>query len=193
MYRALTYCFGQKGWLEDMEAHQAEMAAFLEHFQFDLEEREEGARYFIDGQDCTDFLRSDAVTKGVSPVAALPIVRASLKGLQQRFGQRGRAVFDGRDMGSAIFPHAEVKVYLSASPGVRAQRRYDELLAKGQAGTKTCEEVMEELLQRDKIDSQRPCAPLIVPKGAVEIDTSSLSIQQVVEKIVSLCRQRGLR
>ncbi|MFQ5523167.1 MAG: (d)CMP kinase [Acidimicrobiia bacterium] len=143
-------------------------------------DQEEG-RMYLDGEDVTDEIRGQSVTAAVSQVSAHPEVRRLLVGHQRRWVERhgGRAVVEGRDIGSVVFPDATVKVYLDARPEVRAQRR---ALETGQDP----EQVLAEIRHRDAYDSTRNASPLTVPEGAVVVDTSELSFDQVVKAVLSL-------
>ncbi|WP_417258071.1 (d)CMP kinase [Celeribacter sp.] len=132
-----------------------------------------------------DDLRSGDAGQAASRVAALPEVRSALVDFQQAFARReGGAVLDGRDIGTVICPDAEVKLYITASDEVRAQRRYAELVAKGENVTE--EEVLADLRERDERDSARATAPLKPAEDATVIDTSEMSIDEAVAKVIAL-------
>ncbi len=143
-----------------------------------------GYHLFMDGEDVSDQIRSDQVTKKVSIVAAVAGVRAVLVKQQQIIGHLGGVVMDGRDIGTVVLPQADLKIFLIASLEERAQRRWLELQAKGAAVTK--HEIQEDLKQRDAFDSGRPVAPMRPAADSVTIDSSGLSIQEVVARILSL-------
>ncbi|HBL36601.1 MAG TPA: (d)CMP kinase [Firmicutes bacterium] len=143
-----------------------------------------GYHLFMDGEDVSDQIRSDQVTKKVSIVAAVAGVRAVLVKQQQIIGHLGGVVMDGRDIGTVVLPQADLKIFLIASLEERAQRRWLELQAKGAAVTK--HEIQEDLKQRDAFDSGRPVAPMRPAADSVTIDSSRLSIQEVVARILSL-------
>ena len=133
------------------------------------------------GRDVSDAIRAPEMGQGASKVSAHPEVRAALLELQRQLGRAGGVVLEGRDIGSVVFPDAEVKFFLTASVAVRAKRRYDELVAKG---TKvTLAEVEAEVEERDHRDRNRAIAPLIEPAGAVMVDSSNLTIPQVVAEM----------
>ena len=134
----------------------------------------------IDGIDVTTEIRSQAVTAGVSAVSAIADVRAHLVDQQRALIGAGGIVVEGRDIASVVWPQAEVKVYLTASPEVRAQRRAGELVAADVSA------VAADLARRDRLDSTRAASPLVHADGAVELDTSHLDIDGVVEAIVDL-------
>ena len=134
----------------------------------------------IDGVDVTTEIRSQAVTTAVSAVSAIAAVRAHLVDQQRALIGTGGIVVEGRDISSVVWPHAEVKVYLTASPEVRAQRRAGELVAADVSA------VAADLARRDRLDSTRAASPLVHADGAVELDTSHLDIDGVVDAIVEM-------
>jgi len=121
-------------------------------------------------------IRSMEVSSQVSPVAAVPYVREWVDAKLHEFGRRGRIIMDGRDIGTAVFPDAQLKIFMTASEEVRAQRRYDELVAKGE--TPLLEEVVQNLRERDYIDSHRQTAPLRRAEDAFELDNSDMSFEE---------------
>lgn len=181
MYRALAYKLGRLNLsLEDHE----KLLPFLETFVFDIREVSGHERYFVENEDVTDVIRSSEVTQAVSVVAAHPRVRQALVFLQRAFGKKGNAVFEGRDMGTIVFPDADLKIFLTARPAVRAERRYLELKDKTMPTTQ--EEVMHQLVERDHFDSTREISPLKQASDAHLIDTSDLNLQQVLKRIYAL-------
>ena len=136
----------------------------------------------VDGVDVAVAIRSEEVTAAVSDVASVPEVRARLLGLQRSLIGDGGIVVEGRDIGSVVWPDAEVTVYLTADPSARAVRR----TAENGAGSVDATEA--DLIRRDAIDSGRATAPLTVPEGAVHIDTTPYTLQEVVDRVVALVR-----
>ncbi len=176
MYRALTWLMLES----HIELHEeSEVQACIDHFDFHVEEEGGGKRYFVGHQEVSSQIRSPAVTQAVSAVAALPLVRASLLVFQHRFAKTQDAVFEGRDLGTVVFPQAEIKIFLTADPSVRASRRLQELPEKVSHET-----VLSDLNRRDTLDSTREVAPLACPLGAFVIDTTPLSIDEVVARII---------
>jgi pantoate ligase / CMP/dCMP kinase len=143
----------------------------------------------VNGVDVTDQIRSLDVTSKVSTLAAQPAVRNILKQQQQAYAQRGGVAAEGRDMGTHVFPQAGLKIFLTASIEERARRRYQELQETGNAKI-TYEQLVADIAERDRKDSQRAVAPLRKAEDAVEILTDGLTVDDVVEKIVSLYRER---
>lgn len=146
------------------------------------------AAVWLDGRDVSDAIRTPEVSQGASAVSAHPTVRAALLELQRQLGRDGGVVVDGRDIGTVVFPDAELKFFLTASPEVRARRRFDELSARGVVTT--FEQTLRELIERDEADTKRPIAPLAAAADAELVDTSSLSIEQVVERLADRVRRR---
>ncbi|AEN99170.1 Cytidylate kinase [Fructilactobacillus sanfranciscensis TMW 1.1304] len=143
---------------------------------------------FIDGEEVTDKIRSEKVTNNVSTVAALPLIRRELVKRQQEIAKDGGVIMDGRDIGTTVLPNADLKIFLIASVKERAERRYIENQKKGI--NVTLEELKKEIEVRDYKDSHRKVSPLKKAKDAIEIDTTSLSIEQVSDKISSLIKKR---
>lgn len=168
---------------------------FLKKFHFKIEEKTQGSlkekRYFVNEGDVTEVIRSRLVTSSVSEVSALKEVRTSLLHLQQDFAKKQNTVMEGRDLGTVVFPQADLKIFLTADPSVRAERRLKELLEKHPVDAKGLnrEEMLKEITKRDEYDSTREVAPLKCPKDAVVIDTTQLSIEEVVNQIVDLFTQ----
>lgn len=185
MYRALTYkAIQQHASLED----EAALMEILNSTTIDLQPGTEGQLIYLDGQDVTNQIRSAIVTNSVSIVSMHKLVREEMVLRQQSFAQNGGVVMDGRDIGTHVLPGAEVKVFLLASVDERAIRRHAENVQKGFPSD--LEKLKEEISLRDKLDSEREVAPLKKAEDAVEIDTTSLSIVQVVEKIMDLAYER---
>jgi cytidylate kinase len=164
----------------------AEIAHGLEiSFAFDGERN----RVHLGERDVSDAIRQPAINEGASKVSALPEVRAALLDLQRRLARGGGVVAEGRDVGTVVFPNAEVKVFLTASAEARARRRFDEDRAKGLPVV--FEKVLAEQIERDERDSQRQTAPLKQADDAVLIDSSSLTIDAVVDQIFALVETRA--
>jgi cytidylate kinase len=145
------------------------------------------AKVELEGEDVSGFIRTPEISQGASKVSAIPRVRAALLEMQRAAGRVGGVVLEGRDIGSVVFPEAEVKVFLTATVDERARRRLAELV---RAGTTTdIEAVKGEVIERDRRDSTRPIAPLVQAKDAVVVDSSSLGIDEVVEAIRALVKR----
>lgn len=190
MYRAVAWALLKEGISLD---HLEDVSHLLDQFTFDIRIVEGESHYFVGEVDVTAELRTQKINDIVSAVAALPKVREVLWMMQRAYAQRGSAVFEGRDMGSVVFPQADVKIFLSASPKVRAQRRLKEMQTKLPAEAQNWDEktMEKELKRRDAHDKGRTLAPLQCPKGAYRIDTSHLTIEEVIEKIIAYHSRRA--
>jgi cytidylate kinase len=163
-----------------------EDAAALQAVLDGLRLEQSGTSIFLNGEDVSDAIRSLEITKFVTPVSQDPRVRKVLLEQQRAIGARGGFVVDGRDIGTVVFPGAALKVFLTASVDARARRRFLEQQAKGIP--MTLEEVAVDIARRDHADSTRAEAPLKKADDAVELDSSDLSLDQVVDRIVALWR-----
>ena len=144
---------------------------------------EDGRLYtvLVDGQDVTHEIRGPDVDAAVSPVSAYAGVRSALTAQQRRIGERGRVVMVGRDIGTVVLPDAQLKIYLDATPQARAKRRLEDRRARGE--DMSLDEVLAGVLRRDEIDSSREHAPLRMAEDAVLIDSTDLSVQEVLARI----------
>lgn len=147
------------------------------------------SRVFIAGEDVTDAIRTPAVDDAVSPVAKLPLVRSAMVAQQRHIAEGSRIVVEGRDIGTVVFPEAQLKVYLTASAEERARRRAQQRAASGHAVDEG--RVRDAIVRRDAIDSTRKHSPLSAADDAVVLDTTELTFDQVVARIVSLAQERG--
>ena len=184
MYRAMTLKALREGIDVDDPERLARMAR-----ETDIAVRTDpsGTRVVLDGEDITDELRGSDVTRHASAVSAAAGVRERMVELQRQLGSRGGIVAEGRDIGSVVFPHAEVKVYLDAGLECRARRRKLELGEKGESiGLK---QVEADIRARDEYDSSREHSPLVVPAGAIVVDTTDLTIDEQVERVVAEARK----
>lgn len=185
MYRSVAWRFLQTGKPFD-EAFISQLANTMV-IQFRPEARVN--RVFVDGQEVTDAIRSAEVTANVSRVAAIGAVREAMVEQQRRMGDAGGVLMDGRDIGTVVFPNAQLKIFLTASVEERAQRRYKELLAKGEQVDLV--QLQQDIADRDKQDSERAIAPLRQAEDALLLDTSHMNIEQVTEKILQLVEERA--
>lgn len=144
-------------------------------------------RIILSGQDVTDTLRDEAVGERASEIAKLPAVRAALLGRQRAFRRPPGLVADGRDMGTVVFPDAQLKVFLTASVATRAQRRYKQLIDKGNSANLAA--LSRDLEERDKRDATREVAPLKPAADAVSVDSSALTIEEVVDRVLKAYRE----
>lgn len=159
---------------------------FLKNLKIETRDEENERHYFVDGEDVTKEIRLREITFFVTTVAAIPAIREYLVELQRSLAQKGGTVFEGRDMGTVVFPEAPLKFFLVANPEIRAKRRYKEMKAKYPEDFEelTLEQTFEEITDRDDIDMHRSIAPLKIAPNAIVINTSDLSIGQVLEKMM---------
>jgi cytidylate kinase len=178
MYRAVTlYCL-ENGLFtnESIDTERLETAMPHIRISFELNPETQRPMTFLNGKNVEDRIRTMEVSNRVSPVAALPFVRKALVELQQEMGRAKGIVMDGRDIGTAVFPDAELKIFVTASAEIRAQRRYDELKAKGQEAS--FEEILTNVKERDYIDQNREVSPLRQAEDALLLDNSNMTIEE---------------
>ncbi len=189
LYRAVTLAALRRGVPIEDEARITDLARTI-HIELIPATVADGRSYtvLVDGEDVTWAIRSEDVDAHVSAVSAHPGVREALKHQQRRIARQGNVVMAGRDIGTVVFPEAPLKVYLDASPEVRAQRRCEELQARGEEAD--FDEILAAVRRRDAIDSTRETAPLRTAEDAIVIHTDHMNIDQVVDAIVKLARER---
>ena len=146
---------------------------------------------WLGGQEVTGDIRTEMAGNDASKVAALPLVRAALLERQRRFALSPGLVADGRDMGTVVFPEAQVKIFLTASPEERAQRRYKQLKQKGVAANLAA--LSREIAERDQRDSTRAISPLVASDDAVSVDTTGMSVDDVIERVLKIAHARLAR
>jgi cytidylate kinase len=185
MYRAVTLYFLDNQ-VDYNDAAAVEEA--LEHIEIHFERIEGQNRTFLNGRDVEHDIREMRVTEHVSPVSAISAVRRAMVRQQQAMGKRRGLVADGRDIGTVVFPDAELKIFLVADLDVRTSRRHLELAAKGIDAE--WEDVKKNLLERDRIDSTRADSPLRQADDAVVIDNTLLSVEEQLDKALALARER---
>lgn len=179
MYRAVTLFALRAGLFEpDGTIRHAELRARMPEVKvsFRLDEASGLPRTMLNGEDVEEAIRTIEVSNCVSPIATLDFVREAMTSLQQEMGKSKGIVMDGRDIGTAVFPNAELKIFVTASAEVRARRRYDELQAKGMPAT--FEEILHNVQERDYIDSHREINPLRQAPDALVLDNSTLTIEE---------------
>jgi cytidylate kinase len=187
MYRAVALCAAEQGIAWSDEAALAHLSAQLT-FEFPVCDGQLAVH--VDGRNVTQAIRSQTVSEGASRVATVPSIRAILVAKQRELGCAGGIVMDGRDIGTAVFPEADVKFYLDATPEARGRRRWLELQERGERATLA--EVIEAISRRDREDRAREASPLRVPEGAYYIDTTNLSIDDVFELMVDKVKFFGV-
>lgn len=181
LYRGVTLFAQREGYISPDNTVSDSLQAALDSLQLFFGE---GNHCFMGGEDVEEQIRSMSVSSQVSPIAAVPYVREWVDCRLHSLSSSGRVVMDGRDIGTTVFPNAEVKIFMTASDSVRAKRRYDELVSKGQKADLT--EVLENLRQRDWIDSHRETSPLRRAEDAFVLDNSEMTMEE------ELCWVRGL-
>ena len=154
-----------------------------------LEPGQEENRVLLDGEDVTGLIRNPAVTEAASRVSVFPKIRAWMVRLQQQLGAEGGIVMEGRDIGTVVFPHAEVKIFLDAAPEVRGQRRYDQLDQKGAAAPPP-EQIVRDLRARDERDRNRADSPLKPAADSVLLDSTNLTLDEVVSEAVKIVDEK---
>lgn len=189
MYRGVTWFALQKNInIND----PVQLSDLLDQFVFEIKIKHGERRYLVNKEDVTEAIRRDQVTALVSQVSASSVVREKLVALQRQFAIGVNAVFEGRDLGSVVFPDADLKVFLTARIDVRAKRRYLELKAKfpEECSGLTIEQAIEDINKRDSYDTQRANSPLIQARDAIIVDTSDKTIEEVVYEILELKDQK---
>lgn len=182
MYRAVTLAWLQKQEEHNLELNDEIMKKILADVEIELKTSEQGQITLLNGVDVSEEIRSAEVNKYVSPISANELVRTSLVEMQRKFGGEKCCVMDGRDIGTTVFPNAELKIYLTASIGARAKRR---MLEYDQKGIKdlSFDEIAEQITARDIYDSTRKISPLRKAEDAIEINTSEMTLNEQVEAI----------
>lgn len=183
MYRALTwYVLEHHVDIHDLDA----MQELIKNFSFNIIDQQGQKKYFVGKKDVSEIIRSQLITTHVSAVSALKIVRDALLHIQHDFARNRNVVFEGRDLGTVVFPQAELKIFLTADPEIRAERRFRECIEKSptEVNGLSKQAVLLDLERRDALDSSREVAPLKCPSDAQVIDTGRLSIDEVVDEIV---------
>lgn len=190
MYRAITLYAIEKGLASKEHVREQALIAELDNIQVDLQYDSETqlVTTFLNGKNVEDEIRTMRVSEVVSHVSVIKEVRAKLRSIQQELGKRGGVVMDGRDIGTAVFPNAELKIFMTASPEVRAMRRFNELKEKGK--NVALEEVRDNLVSRDQEDTSRKENPLIQAEDAVVLDNSDLTPEQQLELALGWVEER---
>ncbi|MBU3682318.1 MAG: (d)CMP kinase [Flavobacterium sp.] len=190
MYRAVTFFAMQKGYVStshlDTDALIKELDQIDLHFQFNANLG--FAEMYLNGVCVEQEIRSMAVSNLVSKIAEISAVRSLLVKQQKRMGVNKGIVMDGRDIGTVVFPDADVKLFMTASAETRAQRRFDELQAKGELVS--FEEILQNVQERDYIDTHRDDSPLVIAEDAIEIDNSYLTREEQLAVVIELIKEK---
>lgn len=181
LYRAVAYRLKNEGW----NGETSSIGDLSRVLKVSLGRNEEGSvRVIVEGEDVSERIRTEEIGLLASRISAIPQIREGLLPVQREFGASGGIVAEGRDMGTVVFPDAEVKFFLDASLQERAKRRYSEMICKGERVN--LPEVENDLHLRDSQDRDRSIAPLVIPADAVVVDSSNQSIPQVVDFMISV-------
>ncbi|MBD8388265.1 (d)CMP kinase [Dysgonomonas sp. BGC7] len=190
MYRAVTlYCI-QNSFFDGEELDEKRLQDNIKNIKIDfrLNDKTSLPETFLNGQNVEQQIRTMEVSAKVSRVSAVPFVRHAMVALQQEMGKAKGIVMDGRDIGTVVFPDAEMKIFVTADPQIRAQRRFDELRAKGDTKT-TFEEVFENIKSRDYMDQNREESPLKQADDAILLDNSHMTIDEQMQWLVNKFKQ----
>ena len=190
MYRAVTLYALEHGLASKEHVDTDALIADLDNIAIELryDAQKQRVTTFLNGKDVEDAIRSMAVSEVVSRVSVIREVRAKLRSIQQRLGEKGGVVMDGRDIGTAVFPNAELKIFMTASPDIRAQRRYEELKAAGKEIP--LQAIRENLVSRDREDAARKENPLVQAEDAFVLDSSELNQQEQLGQAMEWVKQR---
>jgi len=190
MYRAITYYALKNNLISESHFDKEQLIKDLDNIKISFKYNPEKgfAEVYLNGKNIEKYIRQMAVSNFVSEIAKVPEIRKKLVAQQRAIGQKKGIVMDGRDIGSVVFPDAELKIFMTASPEVRAQRRFKELIEKGD--NVEFKAVLQNVIKRDKIDSERAASPLIITDDAVKIDNSNLSREEQFEKVLNLAKER---
>ncbi len=185
LYRAVGLYCKRNG----VDMHDpSSIAVAMSDIKLDIRLAEGAQRIYLNGEDVSDEIRLPEISMAASVVSPVPEVRAAILVLERDIAEKNNVIMDGRDIGTVVLPNADVKIFLTAEPEIRAKRRYEELVAKGK--DVTFEEVLSDLNQRDYNDSHRAAAPLRQAADAVLADTSGMDLEQSVDLVCGLIKER---
>ncbi len=192
MYRAVTLFALRHGLMDGNQPNALAIEQHLNevHISFDFDQQAGRNTTFLNDENVEDQIRNMEVSSHVSAVSAIPAVRAKLTEWQRQMAQSKSVIMDGRDIGTAVFPNADLKIFMTARPEVRAQRRYDELKDKGQDAN--LQDILQNVVDRDRQDSTRFVSPLRQADDAVVLDNSDITREEQYDFIINLLAQRGL-
>ncbi len=185
MYRAVALFAYRNGWMTDTDINETELQKHISEIEISFETNPEGQQEtYLNGENVEKEIRSLQIGNGASRVSTIGFVRRELVRQQQEMGKKKGVVMDGRDIGTVVFPDAELKIFLTASPEVRAQRRFDEMKAKGE--NPIFDEVLANVKERDLRDTTRDESPLRKADDAVELDNSHITIEEQLQWALDL-------
>lgn len=192
MYRAVTLAALQAHLINNNTPDTQAITRLLPslNITFNFDPQKARNTTFLNGQNVEDQIRDMPVSQNVSAISAIPAVRAQLTQWQQRIGSQQSVIMDGRDIGTTVFPNADLKIFMTARPEIRAQRRLDEMRAKGQ--DPNFDDILANILQRDQLDTSRPISPLRQAPDAITLDNSDMTPQQQFDFIINTLLQKGL-
>ncbi len=186
MYRSVALKALRRGISLEAQEHLTSLAA---ETRIDLRAQDGTQQVFLDGEDVTAAIRTPEVAQAASKVAVVPGVRRVLVAEQRRAGERGGVVMEGRDIGSVVFPDAQLKIFLTASPEIRAERRWHEHQQKGDGIDLT--RTLEEIHERDRRDRERSASPLVRAHDAIVVDSTAMEPEEVARLVLLLVNERG--
>ena len=184
LYRAVAYNAVKNGVIDDEQG----IISMLDYTKVELKYVNGVQSVYLNGEDVSGFIRTPEISMGASKVSAIPQVRAFLLNLQREIAKTNNVIMDGRDIATVVLPDAEVKIFLFASPECRAERRYKELVEKGE--NVSFDDVLKDVNQRDYQDSHREIAPLKPSEESIMADTSELTLQESIDLIVNTIKER---
>ena len=185
MYRAIALFAQRNGWITHTEINEAELQQHMSEIDISFKTNAQGQQEtYLNGENIEKEIRSLEIGNAASRISTIGFVRRELVRRQQEMGKKKGVIMDGRDIGTVVFPDAELKIFLTASPQVRAQRRFDELQAKGD--TSTYEETLANVRERDQRDTTRAESPLRKADDAIELDNSNVTIDEQLQWAMEL-------
>ena len=187
LYRGVALYTVRKGVKDTDEDYSAKVEALLPEISVEIKIENGEQRIFLNGEDVSEEIRLPEISMAASSVSPIPAVREFLLELQRDIARKNNVLMDGRDIGTVVLPEAQVKIFITAKPEIRAKRRFAELVNKGV--DTTFDQVLNDLNRRDYQDSHRAVAPLKMAEGAVLLDTSELNFEQSVESVVELVKK----
>ncbi len=187
LYRGVALYTVRKGVSDSDESFAEKVEALLDEITVEIKIENGEQHIFLCGEDVSEEIRFPKISMAASSVSQIPAVRAFLLELQRDIAKKNNVLMDGRDIGTVVLPEAQVKIFITAAPEIRAKRRFEELVNKGVETT--LEQVLGDLNRRDYQDSHRAAAPLKMAEGAVLLDTSDLTFEQSVESVVGLVKK----
>ena len=190
MYRVITLFCLQQHLIKDKTINKNKLINSLKdiHISFQYKPKDQIFEVFLNGKNQTEEIRSTEVSNNVSPVSKIKEIREKMVKLQRELGRNKQIVMDGRDIGTVVFPEADIKIFMTADPAIRAQRGYKELLEKGQ--DVDYDEVEKNIRERDFIDENREISPLKKAKDAILLDNSHMSVKEQMEWIMNIINKK---